>query len=61
MARLFSIIFALASTVLMGSYIVIVLALGYDTAMPIIVAVIMGFVTAIPIAWLIANKLYAMK
>ncbi len=61
MTRLFSIIFALASTVLMGCFIILVLALGYDTAKPIIGAALLGFVSAAPVAWMIAAKLYAMK
>ena len=61
MLRLFSIIFALASTVLMGSLIVVALATGYDTFKPIIAAALGGLVIAIPIAWWISNKLYSLK
>lgn len=61
MVRLFSIIFALASTVLMGCFIVVVLATGYDTAIPIIGAALAGFIVAGPIAWVIAAKLYTLK
>ena len=61
MVRLFSIIFALASTVLMGSFIVVVLATGYDTAIPIIGAALAGFIVSGPIAWVIAAKLYTLK
>ena len=61
MARLFSIIFALTSTVLVGCLIIALLVIGYDTAKPIIGATLLGFFSAMPIAWLIAGKLYTMK
>jgi len=61
MTRLFSILLALTSTVLMGSLIILVLALGYGTAKPIIGAALIGFVAGIPVAWMIASKLYTMK
>ncbi len=61
MMRLFSIIYALVSTVLMGCFIILVLVLGYDTAKPVIVAALVGLASGAPVAWMIATKLYTMK
>lgn len=61
MTRIAIIFFSLVSTVLMGTFIVIVLTMGYDTMMPIIYAVVVGLVLSVPISWVLAAKIYAMQ
>jgi predicted PurR-regulated permease PerM len=61
MLRVAFLLFTIVSTVLMGSFLVVALGMGYDTAKPVIIAVLLGFVCAMPISWLIANKLNQMR
>lgn len=61
MIRIFSIIFTIASGVLMGCFIIIALVLGQDTAQPIIYAALAGLLVAVPISWLIASKVDSMQ
>ena len=57
MSRIALLIFAMVATAMMGTIIVISLAMGYDTAKPIITSAVIGFVLAIPTSYIIANKL----
>jgi len=61
MLRVAFLLFTIVSTVLMGSFMVVALAMGFDTAQPVILAVALGFVAALPISWLIAKKLNQMR
>ena len=58
MGRLFPLIWSLASTVLMGTGLVVVLVAGYVTGVAIVAALALGAVAAIPVAWVIARALY---
>ncbi|PRY23672.1 hypothetical protein CLV78_104163 [Aliiruegeria haliotis] len=58
MTRLALIVHALASTVIMGIGIVVVLVAGWVSAAAIIGAIVAGLVLGIPVAWLIAKELY---
>lgn len=57
MIRVTLILFTIISTVLMGSFMVVSLALGYDTAKPIMLAVMLGALCAMPLSWLLAGKI----
>jgi hypothetical protein len=57
MMRVALILFTIISGVLMGSFMVFSLALGDDTAKPIIIAVVLGALCAMPLSWILAGKL----
>lgn len=61
MLRIAFLLFTIVSTVLMGSFMVAALAMGYDTAQPVILAVALGFVSVMPISWLLAKQLNQMR
>jgi len=56
MLRLALLMYSFISATLAGIAIVVVLAAGYSTIMPIIYAAIAGFVIAFPVSWLVAKK-----
>lgn len=57
MFRLAMIVFSMAAPTLMGSAVVVALALGYDTLVPILVSAGIGLVAAVPASWVVAQKL----
>ncbi|WP_149140423.1 CTP synthetase [Gemmobacter caeruleus] len=57
MTRLMMIIFSMASTALMGAFIVAALTMGMVTLKPILVAAVLGFVAAIPVSWFVARQI----
>jgi predicted PurR-regulated permease PerM len=57
MTRLMMIIFSMASTTLMGTFIVAALVMGMDTLQPILIAAALGFVAAIPVSWIVARQI----
>lgn len=57
MNRLMMIIFSMASTALMGAFIVAALTMGKDTLQPILIATALGFVVAIPVSYLVTKRL----
>ncbi|GGO28770.1 hypothetical protein GCM10010991_11920 [Gemmobacter aquaticus] len=57
MTRLMMIIFSMASTSLMGAFIVAALVMGMDTSQPILIAAALGFVAAIPVSWIVARQI----
>lgn len=59
MLRLASILFSIIGTTLAGSFMIVSLVMGYDTARPIIIAVTAGFILAIPVSWLVARAILA--
>ncbi len=57
MTRLMLILFAIVSTTLMGTGMIIALTMGYDTLTPLLVAIVSGFLLAIPASWLITRQI----
>ncbi|MBK8769170.1 MAG: CTP synthetase [Rhizobiales bacterium] len=58
MLRLSLMLFAIIATTLMGTGVVAVLTMQFNsTALPIIAAAAAGFVLAIPVSWLVAKQL----
>lgn len=57
MTRLMLILFAIVSTTLMGTGMIIALTMGYDTLDPLLVAIVSGFLLAIPASWLITRQI----
>ncbi|HBD91665.1 MAG: CTP synthetase [Rhodobacteraceae bacterium GWE1_64_9] len=57
MTRLMLVIFSMASTALMGAFIVAALTMGQDTLQPILIAAALGFVAAIPVSWFVARQI----
>ena len=57
MTRLMMIIFSMASTSLMGAFIVAALVMGMDTLQPILIAAALGFVAAMPVSWIVARQI----
>lgn len=57
MLRLASLLYSIIGASLAGTFIVVALVMGMDTAKPIIIAAALGFVLAIPLAWVVARKL----
>lgn len=57
MTRLWSIIFSMVSTTLMGVGVVIALTTGFDTLVPLLAAAGGGLVAAVPVSWLLARKI----
>ena len=60
MLRIASLIYTMASATLMGAFIVIALASGYDTQKYIIIAAIIGAVVALPISYYVAKAIKEM-
>lgn len=58
MLRLAMVLFSLIATSLMGSAVVVVLSMGYDTMTPILGAVAVGFIAALPVSWGVARAIY---
>ncbi len=61
MVRLTVLLYSFISATLAGILIIVVLAAGYGTQMPIIYAAIVGFVAAVPVSWIVAKKISALK
>lgn len=57
MLRLAMIVFSMAGPTLMGSGVVVALALGYGTLTPILIGAAVGLVAALPASWVIAQRL----
>lgn len=57
MSYIVILLFTIVSAVLMGSFMVAALVMGFDTAKPVIISVVLGFVVAMPISWILAQKL----
>jgi len=55
--RLFSMLFSMIATTLMGIGLVVVLSLGMDTWKPIVIAAAIGFVVAIPFTWWVSKAI----
>ena len=59
MGRLWSLVYSLASTVLMGVCLVSVLVAGYVSGVAIVAALATGAVLAVPASWVIARALWS--
>ncbi len=59
MGRLWSLVYSLASTVLMGVCLVSVLVAGYVSGVAIVAALATGALLAIPASWVIARALWS--
>jgi hypothetical protein len=57
--RLWSLVYSLASTVLMGVCLVSVLVAGYVSGVAIVAALATGALLAIPASWVIARALWS--
>lgn len=58
MFRLGLILFIFIGTTLAGSAVVVALASGNDTMMPVLVAAALGAVAGLPVSWWVARMLY---
>ena len=62
MLRLALMLFAVIATTLMGTGVVAVLTMQFNSGpMPLVAAAAAGFVLAIPISWLVAKQLMAAR
>ena len=61
MLRLAMIVFSMAAPTLMGTGVVVALASGYDTLVPILAGAGIGLVAALPASWLIAQRLQGQR
>ena len=57
MYRLASILFSMISTTLAGSGVIVALASGYVTLVPILIAAAIGFVLALPVTYYVARAI----
>lgn len=60
MLRLTSMIYTMASTTLMGIFIVVALTAGYDTLIYIVIAAAVGAVVALPVSYFVAKAIKEM-
>ena len=60
MLRIASLIYTIASSTLMGIFIVIALSSGYDTLKWVVIAAAVGAVVAIPVSYFIAKAIKEM-
>ncbi|WP_457645736.1 CTP synthetase [Profundibacter sp.] len=61
MVRLTLLLYSFISATLAGVLIIVVLAAGYGTTLPIIYAAVTGFAVAFPVSWIVAKKISAMR
>jgi len=60
MLRIASLIYTIASSTLMGIFIVIALSSGYDTLKYVVIAAAVGAIVAIPVSYFIAKAIKEM-
>ena len=60
MLRLASLIYTMASATLMGIFIVVALASGYDTLKYVVIAAVVGAVVAMPVSYMVAKAIKEM-
>ena len=58
MFRLALILHLFIGSTLAGSAVIVALASGHDTLIPILLAAAAGFLAAFPVSWLVARKLW---
>lgn len=57
MLRLASMMYAIVSATLAGTFIVVALVTGYDTLQPLLIAAFAGFLAAVPVSWMVAKAI----
>ncbi len=60
MLRIASLIYTVASATMMGIFIIIALASGFDTLEYVIIAVVAGAIVALPVSYFIAKAIKEM-
>ena len=60
MLRLASLIYTVASATVMGIFIIIALASGFDTLEYVVIAVVAGAIVALPVSYFIAKAIKEM-
>ena len=60
MLRIASLIYTVASATVMGIFIIIALASGYETLKYVVIAVVAGAIVAIPVSYFIAKAIKEM-
>ncbi len=60
MLRIASLIYTVASATVMGIFIIIALASGFDTLKYVVIAVVAGAIVAIPVSYFIAKAIKEM-
>jgi len=60
MLRLASLIYTVASATVMGVFIVIALASGYDTLEYVVIAAVVGAIVALPVSYFVAKAIKEM-
>lgn len=60
MIRLAAILYSIVATTLSGAGVIAVLAMGLDTATPIVAAALIGAVAALPVSYVLAGKILAL-
>ncbi len=58
MTRLALLFYIFIGTTLAGSAMVVALAAGYDTTVPVIISAAIGAVIGMPVAWVVAKAIY---
>ena len=61
MTKLIAMMYVIIAPTLAGIAMVVVLAMGLDTANPVVWSVIIGALVAIPVSWIVAKKLNEVK
>jgi len=61
MFRLALFLFSMVATSLAGTGVIIALASGNDTLMPILYSAIAGFIVAIPVTYIVAKKIIELR
>ncbi|PIE11839.1 MAG: CTP synthetase [Rhodobacterales bacterium] len=59
MLRVAMLLYSILGASLAGTFMIVALVIGQDTARPIIISAVLGFVAAIPLALVVAKKLTA--
>lgn len=59
--RLMFALFFVIATTMMGSAIVAVLTMQFDTGKPIMIAAAAGFVVALPVTWLVSRQITKLR
>jgi predicted PurR-regulated permease PerM len=57
MLRLASMLYAIVSTTLAGTFIIAALVTGYDTLVPLLIAAAAGFALAVPVSVMLAKAI----
>ena len=61
MFRLALLLFSMVATTLAGTGVIIALASGYDTLMPILYSAAAGFILSIPVTYVVTKKITELR